>query len=474
MLSKIIIILNLLQSNIDSVLSFRHYRYYDLKSIKNCPYQNKFINNIKNNNKLNIQEMHQKILETNKNVLIRYPVRKPQEKYYNPKNVDWSSVISGCHAACNFDKRLCNFYIRASAHDSLSISEGYGGSDGSVVITEDELNRPENNYDNFAYKLSKNALALAKRFDTSVADIIAVCGAYAVKYLGGIDIIKFSTKTDPFLVGRKDSTIPNPAHQLVPENANTSLFNTFSNKYGFTLEEFSALLGSHVLLDEKECLNKDNTYCDPTINSCKDISMYKWDNSYFHDICSKNISITFNTLPITFLKSKKQLIKNELCKYTSDYFKREVKVDIFNELGLDIDTIMMQDELTEKTDLIIEQDLQLIKPINVNYYVNNEPKHWLYTINDAWLGLACQKKLDNSSYNIQISESMNKFKNSERYWNLIYMKAYKKMINNNVRWFNLRQMGFRISGNECNSGYKIYNNITLCKTAFSPDDLFYE
>jgi len=36
---------------------------------------------------------------------------------------------------------LCNFYVRAAAHDSLSISEGYGGADGSLLLTEDEIRR---------------------------------------------------------------------------------------------------------------------------------------------------------------------------------------------------------------------------------------------------------------------------------------------------------------------------------------------
>lgn len=468
-LIQFISFISLLLINTNQVNSFKHYKYYDLKSLSNCPYSEK-----KYINKCKITDINQNNNYEKKNVLIIYPSWKPKEKIYNPKKVDWSSVISGCHAACNFDKRLCNFYIRASAHDSLSISEGYGGSDGSLLITEDELNRPENNYDQFSYKLSKNALSLAKIFDTSVADIIAVCGAYAVKYLGGIDIIKTSNVIDPFLVGRKDSTIPNPGHQLVPENANTSMFNDFANKYGFTLEEFSALLGSHALLDEKECLNKDHlTYCDPLINQCTDISMFNWDNSYFQDICSKNISIKFNTIPIDFIKTKKQLIKNELCKYTSDYFRKEIKNDLNLELGLDIEQIILQDKITEANDLLIEQENQFTKAIDITYYENENPKHWLYTTNDAWLGLACQNKLENTNYNNEIKNSMNKFKNSQKEWETVYSKAYKKMINNNVRWFNLKKNGLRITGNECYSGFKIYKGKRICKSAFNSDESFY-
>jgi hypothetical protein len=459
-LTLLIIILNFNYS-----YQFQHYKYSNIKSINKCPFHKKsndcILNKIKLNN--NFQKT---------NLLITYPAWKPKDTYYNPKKVDWSSVISGCHAACNFDKRLCNFYVRAAAHDSLSISEGYGGTDGSMLITEDELNRPENNYDNFAYKLSKNALALAKKYDTSVADIISICGAYAVKYLGGIDIIKSSNKEDPFLVGRKDSIIPNPAHQLVPETANTSQFNDFSIKYNLTLEEFSALLGSHVLLDEKNCLNKDHiTNCDPLINKCNDISMFKWDNSYFSDICSKNISIKFNSMTIDIIKSKKQLIKDELCKFTSNYFKDVIKQDIGLELDLNIEQILLQDIITEKNDLVTEPSF--IKPIDISYYENNQFHKWLYTINDAWLGQACQNKLENTNYNLELFNSLNKFKQSQYNWELIYSKAYKKMINNNVRWFNLKFNGLQINGKECYSGYKKYKNILICKTAFTPDESYY-
>lgn len=49
--------------------------------------------------------------------------------------------------------------------------------------------------------------------------------------------------------------------------------------------------------------------------------------------------------------------------------------------------------------------------------------------------------------------------------------AYKKMINNNVRWF--KSNGFKINGSECNSGYKWLDGVRYCKTAFLPNDKFY-
>lgn len=457
---KLLIILNLL---FNVCLSFSHYKYKNLKSVYSCPYskQQKCNKNINVKNKIN-----------KKNMLITYPSNYINSTHYRPKRVDWESVISGCHAACNFDKRLCNFYIRASAHDSLSISEGYGGPDGSMLITEDELNRPENNYDNFGFILSKNALALAKRFDTSVADIIAVCGAYSVKYLGGIDIIKTSTRQNPFLVGRLDSNTPNPANQLVPDNANTDLFNMFAIKYGFTLEEFTALLGSHALLDEKECLNKDGSNCNPLIEECNNLSMFTWDNSYYYDLCDSNITMQFNVKSLETTETKKQIVKNELCKFTSPYFQQKTKDDLQKELNLDINLIINENVLEEENNLMIETEPSFIKPIHVSIYDNNIIKKWNFTINDAWLGLACQNKLENNDINNNIKNSMILFKNIN-YWNNVYSNAYKKMINNNVRWFCLRSNGFRINGNECKSGYKFINNKRICKTAFSPNDKFY-
>ncbi len=478
MLINQIILLNLLiLININYSYQFKQFK--ENKNIK-CP----FVNLEKIDLKPNIKDKNVKKYKHNKHeVLITYPSWKSKEnKNYNPKKVDWSSVISGCHAACNFDKRLCNFYVRASAHDSLSIAESYGGPDGSLVLTQDELNRPENNYDLFAYKLSKNALSLAKRFDASVADIISVCGAYAVKYTGGIDIIGSSTEEEPFLVGRMDSTTPNPANQLVPENADTNMFNEYANKFGFTLSEFTALLGSHALIDEKECLNKDRiTYCDPLVSNCNDISMYYWDNSYYQDLCSKNITIEFNTYPNEFIKTKKQLLRNELCKFTSDYFRNEVKQDIGIEFELNVEEIINQDITQENNDLMIEVDTPFIKPSVVKVYdMSNNLEQWRYTTNDAWLGLACQNKLENNNINNQIQSAMNMFKNNEYIWDSTYTTAYKKMINNNVKWFKKKSDGFKINGNECNSGYKTYiiqntqEQIKICKTAFGPDEKFYE
>jgi hypothetical protein len=70
-------------------------------------------------------------------------------------------------------------------------------------------------------------------------------------------------------------------------------------------------------------------------------------------------------------------------------------------------------------------------------------------------------------------DSMIKFKNSNIAWETMYMNAYKKMINNNVRWFKLKSNGFKINGRECNSGYRWVKGVRYCKSAFLPNDKFY-
>ena len=69
---------------------------------------------------------------------------------------------------------------------------------------------------------------------------------------------------------------------------------------------------------------------------------------------------------------------------------------------------------------------------------------------------------------------MNKFQSDSNYWNILYIQAYRKMINNNVRWINLKKNGIPISGNECFSSLKYVNNKKICKTAFLSTDTFYE
>lgn len=408
---------------------------------------------------------------------VKLAVNKLVSNKYDPQNVDWNGVISGCRAACRYEKRLCNFYIRAAAHDSMSISESVGGADGSLLLTEDELSRIENNHDNFAYIVSKNALALAKKYDASVADIIAVCGAVATQYLGGPDIISY-TKIQPFMVGRLDKTVPNPANTLAPANLNTSGFVTFAEKRNLTIDEMTALMGSHSLLDTKGCLTKSNTYCDPNKESCDKISMFTWDNSYYNDVCNTDSIIYPNMTMLNVTKNRVFEVNSELCKYTSTFFRNKVKMDVQTEIPQGDANGMFQEIMFTMIETVKANALGL--------------KTWLFTVHDGWMGMACQNKLINTPYNMDIGVKMRKFKNNRTEWNISYKRGYKKMVNIGATW--VFGKGYPITGFECNSGYISsvkgtnckncnvnYENILsfkcpsscYCKTSFNENDAFY-
>ena len=379
----------------------------------------------------------------NKVLQVNLPSWMPKEKLYHPKRVDWSGVISGCQAACRYEKRLCNFYVRAAAHDSLSVSEGYGGADGSLLLTQDELKRSENNYDNFAYLLSKNALALAKKYDASVADIVAVCGAVATEFLGGPKIVKYDS-VHPFLVGRHDRTEPNPANALAPANMNTTGFAHFAKGKNLTIEEMTALMGSHTLLDEKGCKRKDNTYCNPRESKCDDTLMYSWTNIYYKETCVPKIRVNepraLSTLP---LPTREFFVQQDLCKFTSPEFRKRQEAILAQEL---VDPLLGADPKA----VVVGQDLEYE---DVTWY-NDTTKiaqKWPYTIHDAWMGKACQGDVPKTPDNDRISSCMNRFKDNPSEWDRTYIRAYKKMINTGAIWN--KNGGYAISGLECNSGY---------------------
>jgi len=405
-------------------------------------------------------------------VQVRLPVNKAKLQAYDPSKVDWNGVISGCQAACRYEKRLCNFYIRAAAHDALSVSEKYGGSDGSLILTDDELRRPENNYDNFAYIISKNALALAKKYDASVADIVAVCGAVASEFLGGPKIVKYD-QFRPFLVGRFDKIMPNPTNSLAPGNINTEGFANFAKKRGLSIKEMTALMGSHAVMDTKGCL-RNKVLCDPNKESCNDVDMFTWSNIYFKELCSQITHIHQPPKEVNIPFDYNFELNQAKCKFTGQHFRQRA-VDLFEDDAIDI---IADNELI---------DIEL-----VNDPINNQTK-WMYTMHDAWMGKACQNALENTKYNKDIRKAMLRFKDSVTEWNQVYTEAYKKMVSIGVEWSSKK--GYPITGYECNSGYKSiiakekctmcntnYQNIKkykcpascVCSSAFSKDATFYE
>jgi hypothetical protein len=380
----------------------------------------------------------------NPTLQVKLPTWKPKlvTNTYDPKKVDWRSVISGCRATCRYDRRLCNFYIRAAAHDSFSISEGFGGADGSVLLTNDEIRRTENNYDSWAFLLSQNALALAKRYDTSVADIVSVCGAVATEFQGGPSIVK-DDPIQPFLVGRYDSLDPNPANKLPGSNLNLEGFSNFAQVRNLTMEEMTALMGSHSLIDNRGCQRTNGTQCDPTVEACTDLRMFRWSNQYYRDVCSPNIRI--NVPPVRSsmpLRTLDYIRKQKMCTFTSPELRKR-GTDIFDT---EIRTLM---GVQDPNALVIDLDTEME---HVSWFSKDlTSRQWMYTVHDAHMGLACQRKVPQNANNIEIGNAMNNFQNSVPNWDTAYVRGYKKMVNTGANW--AVPGGFAITGDECPSGY---------------------
>lgn len=375
---------------------------------------------------------------------VKLPKWKPKtvNQTYDPGAVDWNSVVSGCRATCRFDRRLCNFYVRAAAHDSLTLSEGFGGADGSVLLTADEVSRPENNYDSWAFLLSQNALALAKRFNSSVADIIAVCGAVATEFSSGPVIISHDN-SNPFLVGRHDVTDPNPNRKLPGSNMDLASFSSFAMSRNLTIDEMTALMGAHSLIDNRGCELTNGSTCDPTVDACTGLRMFRWSNVYFKDVCSPNVKI--NDPPIRNnqpYKTMRQLRHHDLCKFTSPQLRARA-MDIF-----DTEIKMLWGAVNEDS-LVIDLDTELER---VSWFSKNLTfRPWIYTVHDAWMGLACQNKAPINTNNSAIRNAMNTFANNNSVWDSTYVRAYKKMVNLGALWAGGEP--FSITGDECPSGY---------------------
>jgi hypothetical protein len=422
-------------------------------------------------------------------IQVKLGVFKPKTTSYDPSIVDWSSVIAGCRASCRYERRLCNFYVRAAAHDSLTISEGYGGADGSLLLTQDEIRRQENRYDDFSFILSKNALALAKRYNSSVADVIAVCGAVATEFLGGPKIIDLEPQNEPFLVGRFDKVVPNPTNQLAPSNMDTLGFSNFAQKYNLTIDEMTALMGSHSLIDDRGCERTNGSHCDPTLEPCVDLRMFRWSNKYYRDVCSPNVRINQIPRRSTFPLRTFQFLRNEeICKFTSPEFRKKAT----DEFEAEVITLH-EGELPQPQDNVIEVENEMEDVTWSGLSIGVKP--WIYTLHDAWMGNACSGKLASNPYNNAIKTAMNTFKDNSNSWDQTYIRAYKKMMNLGADFG--ASSGFAITGDECPSGYAsalkdlvldcslcyesfkrngTYNCPSNCKcsTAFSNSVRFYE
>jgi len=203
-----------------------------------------------------------------------------------------------------------------------------------------------------------------------------------------------------------------------------------------------ALMGSHSLIDHTGCERTNGSQCDPNIEECTDLRMFRWSNKFYRDVCSPNIRI--NNPPIRStqpLQTLHKLRSINMCKFTSPEL-RQRQLDLFDT---EIKTVIGN---INPDVLIIDLDTE---KEHVSWFSKAlDFRRWLYTINDAWLGLACQNKLSNTIYNNQISAAMNKFQNANE-WDPLYIQAYKKMVNVGASF--AIEGGMPITGDECKSGY---------------------
>jgi hypothetical protein len=114
---------------------------------------------------------------------------------YNPKLVDWRSMIKAFEFLARQEPRLCNFMVRAHFHDAGAFKPTSGpskafGADGSLMLDQFEFLQPENAYDAFSVFVRSALVELSQFYRASFADMLNVGAATCVRALGsGLDII---------------------------------------------------------------------------------------------------------------------------------------------------------------------------------------------------------------------------------------------------------------------------------------------
>lgn len=145
---------------------------------------------------------------------------------------------------------LARAAIRYAFHDAATFSTklptyapASGGADGSLLLSPDEINRPDNAglHDYHATIGQKLASYQAAGYPIGAADLIQVAGALGVKACPGGQIGRV-------LVGRTDTNISAPDNLLPqafgPGSDHDTIYQLFSDK-GFGARDLAALLGAH-------------------------------------------------------------------------------------------------------------------------------------------------------------------------------------------------------------------------------------
>ncbi|ESQ53944.1 hypothetical protein EUTSA_v10025686mg [Eutrema salsugineum] len=177
--------------------------------------------------------------------------------------------------------------LRLVFHDAgtFELDDNTGGINGSIAY---ELERPENT----GLKKSLKVLAKAKiKVDeiqpVSWADMISVAGSVAVSICGG--------PTIPVVLGRLDSTQPDPEDKLPPESLSASGLKECFKRKGFSTQELVALSGAHTL--------GSKGFGDPTV----------FDNAYYKILLAKPWTSASKMTSMVGLPSDHALVEDDEC-----------------------------------------------------------------------------------------------------------------------------------------------------------------
>lgn len=405
------------------------------------------------------------------------PILAPAEYTYWEK--DWASVLWSCKEVIKFEKRLGNYFVRDAFHDSGSVNPAScppgdcPGLDASVFIgvnsnptgpfnPVNERDRFENSP--FSFIAMQAARKIADNYGVSIADVLAICAAATVEVFGGPAIIKEGGNS--VRVGRYDSTVASESGRLPPPSFGVAQFVGFWQARGFSYDEMIALMGSHALLDNQGCYKgpRPDQFCNILEEDCTDVRMFKWDNHYFKDLCTGNITLgSSGDLGNGGTSDPDAQRKDLLCRFTSQKFRQRVDENARSNFARrgsssppeNINVLWTNQGCAETSARGLGQ--------------SNCPhvERWFYTFNDGVMGRqGCQGMDDQTPEAIAIGNSIRKFL-APGEWDRAYPAAYLKMVNRMAKYAPGDPLF--ISGKECPSGKDKSNkggsDGTKCSTA---------
>lgn len=181
----------------------------------------------------------------------------------------WSHIIGDLSTAFTDCTALARGAIRQGFHDAAAWDRdsAYGGADGSLLLSDDELARPENRGLEDIAAQTKAWHGRYAGYNISMADLVQTAAVTAtVSCPGGPRIRHF--------VGRKDDGRPGPTGKLpLPEQDAQTLIDLFAAKT-FTADGLVALVGAHTVARQR--------FVDPgRYDAPQDSTPAVWDSAFY-------------------------------------------------------------------------------------------------------------------------------------------------------------------------------------------------